>query len=437
MSIFTGTPDADSLAGSGDADVLLGLDGADTLEGGDGDDSLDGGGGGADLLRGEGGADTVRGGGGDDVIEGGNGDEAGDLLDGGEGRDEFSYFGDRTGVTIDLAAGTTSSGARLTNIEDVWSDIGDDRLRGNTDANRLRGLHGDDTLDGGAGDDVLEGERDDDILVGGAGDDTLDGGVGFDVAAFSGKQGEYIVTMHRDSLGAATHVTVADTVIGRDGTDTIVLDAEGQTVERLLFDYVPDDVSCFMPGTLVATPSGQVPVETLRRGDTVLTAEGRAAPIVWMGRQTVSLRFADPVRVLPVRIQAGALRGGLPRRDLLVSPDHALLLDGVLVQAGALVNGTTIRRETDVPGRWTYWHVELADHALVLVEGVAAETFVDNAGRLAFDNWDEHQALHPEGHSIAEMPLPRAKASRQVPQALRERLAALAKSGQSSVPTAA
>ncbi len=113
-------------------------------------------------------------------------------------------------------------------------------------------------------------------------------------------------------------------------------------------------------------------------------------------------------------------------RSPLVSPDHALFLDGVLVHAGALVNGSTIRRETDVPERWTYWHVELADHALVVVEGVPAETFVDNAERLAFDNWAEHLAIRPDGRAAAEMPLPRAKSHRQVPQSLRERLAARA-----------
>jgi hypothetical protein len=153
----------------------------------------------------------------------------------------------------------------------------------------------------------------------------------------------------------------------------------------------------------------------------VLTADGRAAPVRWMGRQTISTRFADPLRVLPIRITAGALGEAMPARDLLLSPDHALLVEGVLVQAGALVNGTTIRREARVPEVFTYWHVELHDHALVLAEGVPAETFIDNVARLAFDNWDEHEAAGSEA-PIAEMPLPRAKARRQVPIAVRRRL---------------
>ena len=97
------------------------------------------------------------------------------------------------------------------------------------------------------------------------------------------------------------------------------------------------EVACFMPGTLVATPTGEQPVETLKIGDLVLTAEGQARPVRWMGRHTVSRLFADPQRVLPIRVTAGALGENVPVRDLLVSPDHALLVDGILVQAGALV----------------------------------------------------------------------------------------------------
>jgi len=182
-------------------------------------------------------------------------------------------------------------------------------------------------------------------------------------------------------------------------------------------------VICFFPGTRIATPAGEVAVETLRSGDLVVTTDGDAQPIVWVGRQTVSRVFADPSRVLPIRIVAGALGEDLPVRDLLVSPDHALLIDGVLVHAAALINGSTIRREADVPTVFTYFHIELADHALILAEGVPAETFIDNAGRLAFDNWHEHVAARPEGASVAELPLPRAKSQRQVPAAARARIA--------------
>jgi Hint domain len=181
---------------------------------------------------------------------------------------------------------------------------------------------------------------------------------------------------------------------------------------------------CFMPGTLIRTPLGEVPVESLRIGDEVVTSAGEVRPVKWIGRQTVSTRFADPMRVLPVRIRPGALAENVPSRDLFVSPDHALLVDGVLIQAGSLVNGSSIARFSDVPVTFTYYHVELHDHSLVLAQNTPAETFIDHVARRAFDNWAEYEALYPASQSITEMRLPRAKAARQVPQATRTRLAA-------------
>lgn len=205
-----------------------------------------------------------------------------------------------------------------------------------------------------------------------------------------------------DFLGAA----------GRFTGDTFQVAANG------LLSVVPDSTICFMPGTHIATPTGEVEVQDLRIGDLVLTAEGAAAPVRWIGRQSIVRTFADALRVLPIRIQAGALGESVPRRDLLVSPDHALLVEGVLVQAAALVNGSSIRRETQAPQRYTYYHVELDEHALILAEGAPAETFIDNVQRLAFDNWEEHEALFPDGRAMRELPHARAAAARQVPGAV-------------------
>jgi len=196
------------------------------------------------------------------------------------------------------------------------------------------------------------------------------------------------------------------------------------------------DTVCFMPGTRILTPAGEVAVEALKAGDVVTTAEGESMPIRWLGRQTVSRLFADPLRVLPIRITQGALGDNMPSRDLLVSPDHALLTDGALIQAGALVNDTSIVRETKVPERFTYYHVELADHSLIVAENTPAETFIDNIDRMAFDNWDEHDALPDAGDmQLVEMGYARAKACRQVPRATRDRLArrAAALNGRSQV----
>ena len=183
------------------------------------------------------------------------------------------------------------------------------------------------------------------------------------------------------------------------------------------------EVTCFYVGTMVATPAGEVAVETLKRGDLVLTIDGRALPVTWLGRQTISRLFTDPLRALPIRIKAGALAASVPTRDLLVSPDHALLVDSALIQAGALVNGTSIVREYRVPINLTYYHVELDEHALILAENAPAESFVDNVDRLRFDNWAEHAELYPDGKQVKELPYPRAKSQRQVPVNVRVKLA--------------
>jgi hypothetical protein len=96
---------------------------------------------------------------------------------------------------------------------------------------------------------------------------------------------------------------------------------------------------------------------------------------------------------------------------------------GVLVQAGALVNGTTILREENVPAVFTYYNIETAEHALVLAEGAPAETFVDNVDREVFDIWDEYKAIVGDEAPIPEMDLPRAKSHRQVPAAVRALIA--------------
>jgi hypothetical protein len=188
------------------------------------------------------------------------------------------------------------------------------------------------------------------------------------------------------------------------------------------------EVSCFLEGTRIATPAGERAVETLAIGDTVTTADGGTAPVRWIGRRTLradgenGYRFADPLVYRPICIKAGALGDNLPARDLLVSMDHAILIDGLLVQAGALVDGVCVIRESRLPETFTYYHIELADHALVLAEGVPAETFVDNVMRMGFDNWAEHEALYGDAPSIAEMTYPRVQSYRQLPLALRARM---------------
>jgi hypothetical protein len=146
---------------------------------------------------------------------------------------------------------------------------------------------------------------------------------------------------------------------------------------------------CFAQGTRILTDRGEVPVEALRAGDLVATLADPGAPfapVLWIGHRKVRLAGHAHARDLaPIRIRAGALAGNTPLRDLLVSPDHCLLLDGSLVPARLLVNGSSIVVEQGL-AEVTYYHIELARHDAVLAEGAAAESWLDCGNRAWFQN---------------------------------------------------
>jgi len=139
---------------------------------------------------------------------------------------------------------------------------------------------------------------------------------------------------------------------------------------------------CFCSGTLIRTSRGEVAVEDLQVGDLAVTSEGVARPIVWTGSRTISRPTREQ---LPVRVMAGALGEGLPKRDLWLSSGHAVcinLLEEVLVSAGALVNGGPISREE--VSEVTYWHVELESHDILVAEGLGCESYMDAGNRAWF-----------------------------------------------------
>jgi T5SS/PEP-CTERM-associated repeat protein len=153
-------------------------------------------------------------------------------------------------------------------------------------------------------------------------------------------------------------------------------------------------LACFATGTGIATVAGRRPVEALAVGDLVPTASGRLARITWIGyRETDLVRHARPWDVMPVRVRAGALGEGVPLRDLVLSPDHAVLMDGALIPIRHLVNGASIVQETR--RRITYWHVELDRHNALLAEGAPCESYLDTGNRHAFAGSAAIE-LHPD-----------------------------------------
>ena len=158
-------------------------------------------------------------------------------------------------------------------------------------------------------------------------------------------------------------------------------------------------VPCFVAGARIATPEGDAAIETLRVGNVVLTASGEQKPTVWIGHSRVDCRrYPRPEEVIPVRVRAGAFAPGLPARDLVLSPGHAVFAEGVLVPIGRLVNGISIACEEHV-AEVTYYHLELPEHGVVLAEGLPVESYLDDRNRAALAAGTPRRLLDSEGHA--------------------------------------
>jgi hypothetical protein len=144
-------------------------------------------------------------------------------------------------------------------------------------------------------------------------------------------------------------------------------------------------LACFTAGTRLLTTAGEIAVESLGVGALMPTACGQhLEPVRWIGRTSIDLdRHPAPELVAPIRVRANAFEVGVPHRDLLLSPDHAIAVDGALIPVYLLVNGTTIRPEP-ARGVVRYFHVELDAHDMLLAEGLAVESYLDTGNRSAF-----------------------------------------------------
>jgi hypothetical protein len=100
------------------------------------------------------------------------------------------------------------------------------------------------------------------------------------------------------------------------------------------------------------------------------------------------------------------------------------VIDGLVVNASALVNGSTIDwlPASELPEQLTVYHVETEAHDVILANGVPTETFIDYRDRQSFDNYGEYLDLYGCERIIPEMPRPRISSRRQFPAAIRERL---------------
>lgn len=185
------------------------------------------------------------------------------------------------------------------------------------------------------------------------------------------------------------HATPFSGFIAEAGGQYYMFSNDVIPVGTTLNGFIAEDIPvCFAEGTLILTPRGEVPVETLRAGDLVVAplASRRVQALRWVGHRHIECATAhDRGAVAPVLVRAGALGPGVPARDMRVSPEHAFLLDGCLVPARLLIDGVEIVQETWQPSV-TYWHLELDSHGILVADGALAESYLDDGNRHFFNN---------------------------------------------------
>uniref|UniRef100_UPI003562EF97 Hint domain-containing protein n=1 Tax=Roseovarius sp. TaxID=1486281 RepID=UPI003562EF97 len=408
-----GDPDDDRdfvTAGSGNDTIITGDDN-DTIDAGDGDNLIDAGIDDDDITTGDG-NDTIVGGEGNDTITSGGGD---DLIYG--GLDPAVVPIDGTDIPDAPDGGSFGPDPDEDNGRDlIFAGAGNDTVFGQDDDDTIYGGDGDDSLDGGVDDDLIFGESGDDTIIGGQGADTLSGGAGSDVFVIENREdafGDEIDGGTEDGDGDPTTDNEFDELdlrgLGRfeivqsDGTTPLdlttpndpdgnsysgqvnFLDASGNVEGVLTFTEIENIVPCFTPGTVIATPKGERLVEDLKVGDRIITRDNGIQEIRWLGRRDLKGReLLQAPHLKPVLVRAGSLGNGLPERDMVVSPNHRVLINNdrtalyfeereVLAAAKHLtgLEGVDAVEASGV----SYIHFMFDNHEVVLSNGAWTESF--------------------------------------------------------------
>jgi Hint domain len=137
---------------------------------------------------------------------------------------------------------------------------------------------------------------------------------------------------------------------------------------------------CLLRGTNIRTAAGQRKIEDLAIGDLLPTVFGGVRPIRWIGRYPI--KKSDPARpwaktALPVRVTRSAIAPDVPHADLYLTDPHALLIDGLLIPVGNLINDTTIRRHDVYGDELEFFHIKMESHDAIYAEGALVETLLN------------------------------------------------------------
>ncbi|WP_460275500.1 Hint domain-containing protein [Celeribacter sp. ULVN23_4] len=208
---------------------------------------------------------------------------------------------------------------------------------------------------------------------------------GYSFTVTSGSQ--YGELVYDSTTGEFTFIIDRSAVYESGSDQTVVISVTGTDSSGSDTDTVNINLMiCVARGTLVETESGPVPVEKLAIGDMVKTVDAPARPVRWIGCSHISnSRLKGDPSLRPIRISAGTFGDNRPSRDLMVSPQHRILVkdwraellfgaEEVLVPAKGLVNDQTIRVDHDAEDI-DYFHVLFDQHEIMVTEGLETESF--------------------------------------------------------------
>ena len=286
------------------------------------------------------------------------------------------------------------------------SGAGNDTLVGGTGNDQLDGGLGDDTIFGGNGDDYFAPQEGHDALYGGDGNDTFFGGIGGTIDGGEGITDNDVVDL--SAWGWSRTNIIYDPFNHENGTVQF-LDAAGHLIGTMSFTNVEKVLPCFTPGTMILTERGEVAVEDLLPCDLVNTLDNGLQPVRWIGKRDLNLvDLVVQPSLQPIRIAAGALSHGLPDRDMMVSPQHRMLMAGsraemLFGEAEVLVAAIHL---TALPGveqlqtsQITYVHLLFDRHEIIRANGAWTESFQPADRTLAnmgSDQRAEIEALFPK-----------------------------------------
>ena len=429
--------DKDTVDGGAGDDTIITGDDDDVIIGGEGNDTIDAG---FDD-------DTIDGGTGDDFIVGGEGN---DTIDGGDGHDTI-YGGLDPSFPDALNIPDVDGDLRPDNGDDlIYGGAGNDTIYGQDDNDTIYGEEGNDYIDGGVDNDTIDGGSGDDTLIAGQGTDQVEGGTGSDQifgggdndVLSGGDDNDFIYIGETDS--GVNNTTVHGGAGGLDW-DTLDLtellsngwvitnhvqnpDSDGNGFDgqiqlfnaadneyaNINYTNIEEIIPCFTPGTLIATPRGEVDVAELCAGDKVVTRDNGLQEIRWVGRKTLTAaEIATRGDIAPIMIRKAALGNGLPERDMIVSPNHRMLVSNekaallfedheVLIAAKHLTSMDGV--EAVDLAEVTYVHIMFDRHEVVLSDGTWSESFQPGDYTLAGigeESREEIFALFPELREIS------------------------------------